>query len=32
MLQNFSTSIGIDAITIRNSAPGSVMRLSTLAR
>ena len=32
MFQNFSTSIGMTAMTVRNSAPGSVMRFSTLAR
>ena len=32
MFQNLSTNIGISAMTIRNSAPGSVMRFSTFAR
>ena len=32
MFQNFSTNIGMSAMTVRNSAPGSVMRLSTFAR
>ncbi len=32
MFQNFSTRNGASAITIRNSAPGNVMRFSTLAR
>ena len=32
MSQSANTSSGVSAITARNSEPGSVMRLSTLAR